>query len=297
MTGATHMIGVVICVLNVRKFENKSCENYLSEIDRLEEVEDTGPDWSVSRLQTIFSCGRKYKFKYVEHVEEPKTVPLAFGSAVHKCLETMHWLGKWDDSYMQRLWADTWYEAQLGIDWDNTMYRKPTQDKKGLGILEAYRETNQDDEWYALETNFRFDPTPGVKGSPMLRGTIDKVMRLRGLEGDLERLNGRLAVIDYKTGKNPPDKLLLRVDPQLTIYHAAAQELFGEDVALAIHHLPTNTMHFTERTEIDMVAVIDMIRTGVTRVDQQEFERNLSYACKWCPFKEQCLGALANGEP
>jgi len=271
------------------------------DLDRLEEVEDVGPDWSVSRLGTIFSCGRKYKFKYIDRVEEPKTVPLAFGSAVHKCLEHLHWNGGWDDNYMQRLWSDVWYEAQLGIDWDSIMYRKSTYDKKGVTILEAYRETNMDDDWYALETNFRFNPMPGQRydyhqGYPMLRGTIDKVMRLRGLEGDLERYNGRLAVIDYKTSKNPPDSLLLRVDPQLTIYHAAAQELFGESVVLGIHHLLSNTIHFTERTEIDMVAVIDMIRTGLTRVNQWEFERNISYACKWCPFKEQCLGALANGE-
>jgi len=270
------------------------------DLDRMEEVEDVGPDWSVSRLGTIFSCGRKYKFKYIDHVEEPKTVPLAFGSAVHKCLEHLHWNGGWDDNYMQRLWSDVWYEAQLGIDWDSIMYRKSTYDKKGVTILEAYRETNMDDDWYALETNFRLETGASLMGfpreTPALRGTLDKVMRLQNLEGEDSQYNGRLAVIDYKTSKNPPDKLLLRVDPQLTIYHWAAKKLIGEDVVLAIHHLPTNTIHFTERKEIDMAAVMDMLRTGVSRVQQEEFERNISYACKWCPFKEQCLGALANGE-
>jgi hypothetical protein len=270
------------------------------DLDRLEEVADVGPDWSVSRLHTIFACGRQYKFKYVDRVEEPKTVPLAFGSAVHICLETMHWNNRWDDTYMQRLWSDTWFESQLGIEWDKTMYRKNTQDKKGLGILEAYRETNSGDEWIALESHFRFDPMPGRKydyhqGYPMLRGTFDKIMYLQGLVGDLERYNGRLAVIDYKTSKNPPDQLMLRVDPQLTIYHRAVKELLGEDVVVAIHHLPTNTLYPTERTDQDMDAVMTMIRRGIERVDNQEFERNISYACKWCPFVEQCLGGLVNG--
>lgn len=266
------------------------------DLDRLEDLQDTGPDWSVSRLQTIFSCGRKYKFKYVDHVEEPATVPLAFGSAVHKCLETMHFLNRWDDTYMQRLWSDTWFESQIGVDWDQTQYRKATQDKKGLTILENYRDKHKDDEWYALESHFRFRPAPENR-VPALRGTIDKVMRLHNLEGEDAQYNGRLAVIDYKTSKNPPDKLLLRVDPQLTIYHRAAEEILGEDVVLGIHHLLTNTLYLTTRTEIDMVAILDMMSEGITRVEDRKFERNLSYACKWCPFKEQCLTSLANGEP
>jgi CRISPR/Cas system-associated exonuclease Cas4 (RecB family) len=261
------------------------------DLDRLEETQDVGPDWSVSRLETIFACGRKYWYKYVEHVEEPKTVPLAFGSAVHKCLETMHWFGKWDDSYIARLWSDTWFEAQIGIDWDNIQYRKPTQDKKGLGILESYRDTHSGDEWLALESHFRFE----TGETPTLRGTFDKIMWLQNLEGEDAKYNGRLAVIDYKTSKNPPNKLLLRVNPQLTIYHRAAREMLGEDVVVGIHHLPSNTLYFSERKENDMEAVMTMIRRGVERVENQEFERNISYACNWCPFKEDCLMRLANG--
>jgi CRISPR/Cas system-associated exonuclease Cas4 (RecB family) len=263
------------------------------DVDRLEETQDTGPDWSVSRLETIFACGRKYEYKYVKHTEEPKTVPLAFGSAVHKCLETMHWLGKWDDSYLSRLWSDVWYEAQDGIDWDSVRERKSNKDKKGLEILEAYRETNGNDEWYALESHFRFQPDPDY---PVLRGTWDKVMRLRGLEGDLERYNGRLAVIDYKTSKNPPSPLLLRVNPQLTIYHQAAKKVLGEDVVMGIHHLLSNKVYLTERVDKDMDAVLEMLYRGTERVDNKEFERNISFNCNWCPFKETCLGSLINGE-
>lgn len=253
------------------------------DLDRLEEVEDVGPDWSVSRLQTIYSCGKKYHYKYVAHVDEPPTVALAFGSAVHKCLETMHLQDKWDDPYLARLWSDTWYEAQIGIDWDAVRDRKSNKDKKGLEILEAYRDTNQYDEWYALESHFRFQPDPDY---PTLRGTWDKIVKLE---------SGQLAIIDYKTSKNPPDSLLLRVDPQLTIYHAAAKQVLGEDVVLGIHHLLTNTIHWTERNDDDMDAVLEMLYRGVERVEQQQFERNISYACKWCPYKEQCLGGLARG--
>ena len=264
------------------------------DLDRLEEVEDVGPDWSVSRLQTIMACGKKYEYKYINRIEEPPTPALAFGSAIHRCIETMHLLNRWDDTYMQRLWSDIWFESQLGIDWDSVRDRKSNKDKKGLEILEKYKETNQDDEWLALESHFRFNPAPFLKGTPMLRGTFDKIMYLRGLEGDLEKYNGRLAVIDYKTSKNPPSPLLLRVDPQLTIYHQAAKNMLGEEVVVVIHHLLTNTLHPSVRTDKDIEAVLLMIADGMDRIETGRLDRNISYACNWCPFKQDCLTRLVN---
>lgn len=257
------------------------------DLDRLEEVEDVGPDWSVSRLQTIFSCGRRYRYKYVDRIEEPPTVALAFGSAVHECIADMYLNNRWDDTYMQRLWAYKWQEKQEGIDWDSVRDRKSNRDKKGVEILEAFRETSANDNWYALESHFRFRINDRHGNLPQLRGTFDKIMRLE---------DGRLAVIDYKTSKNPPDPLLLRVDPQLTIYREAAKEILGEDVVLGIHHLLTNTLYLTERTDRDMLAIIDMLKVGVERVEQGRFERNISWGCRYCPFKDMCLGGLANGE-
>jgi hypothetical protein len=101
---------------------------------------------------------------------------------------------------------------------------------------------------------------------------------------------------------------LIAVDPQLTIYHRAAQELLGEDVVLGLHWLPGEiiepkknivqppTIYWTTRGKYAMNEVAIMLLEGKSRVDQQKFERNISYACKWCPFKEDCLGKLVEEE-
>lgn len=256
------------------------------DFDRLEDLEDSGPDWSISRLHTIMQCGKKYEYKYIVKVPEEPTPPLAFGSAVHKCIDTMHMQNLWDDSQVQRLWSDTWYEYQKNIDWEKTMYRRNTYDVKGLKILETYTTKHRDDEWYAIEAHFRWQHQDIVQGWPStpvsFRGTWDKVMRV----------DGRLTVIDYKTSKNPPDQALVDVDPQLTIYHRAAFETFGEDVLLGLHHLPTDQIFWTTRTDKSFNALAPMILEGISRVDEERFDRNLDYHCKWCPFKEQCFKEL-----
>jgi RecB family exonuclease len=270
------------------------------DLDRLEDLQDVGPDWSVSRLHTIMECGKKYSYKYIEHVEEPVTPPLAFGSAVHKCIYEMHLQNKWDDPFVQRLWNNEWYAAQADVDWEHTNYRKRTFDDKGPKILEAYIAKHKEDQWVSLESRFRFDPGNGL---PILRGTLDKVQRLTAGEDIPLEFVGRLAIIDYKTSKNPPEQLMLDVDPQLTIYYQAFKALSlekGEDPVLAIHWLPgeivqgkekTKTMFFTTREPNDKAWEMTsaMLRDGRERVDQEKFDRNIGWACRYCPFKDICL--------
>lgn len=275
--------------------------------DRLEDLLDTGPDWSVSRLQTIFTCGRRYKYKYVDKVEEPATPPLAFGSANHSCIYQMHTRNIWKDPDIQRLWDDEWYLAQQLIDWSKTQYRKSAYDAKGIKILENYRDKHQHDEWYVLESHFRFNPNDPKwyeKDSkdfkkwswryPMLRGTIDKIQLLtKDTDQVLPEHIGRLAIIDYKTSKNAPDELLLAVDPQLTIYREAVKDILGEDLVVGLHHLPTDKIYWNTRTDEDMKEVLEMLEEGVNRVEEFRFGRNISWTCKFCPYKEDCLGSLA----
>lgn len=266
------------------------------ELDRLEDLQDTGPDWSVSRLQTIMQCGKKYEYKYILKTPEQKTPPLAFGSAIHSVIETLHKENKWDDGYVQRLWSDEWYAAQEGIDWDATSYRKSTYDTKGVKILDSYIAKHKDDEWIFLEAKFRFRPTAGL---PFLRGTYDKVQRLREHPDVPPQYVGRIAVIDYKTSKNPPDPTLLSVDPQLSIYHKAFPQVYKDlllesdlNPILGLHHLPTDTIYWCEPTEETFKQVEVMLHKGIKRVKNKEWERNISWQCKFCAYKKECLSGI-----
>lgn len=261
------------------------------DIDRIEEIQDDGITWSVSRLQTIFSCGRRYQFRYVDKVPEYPGPPLAFGSAIHRTIEALHWTQDWSDGNVQRLWSNNWYETSSVIDWEKTQYRKSTYDKKGEKILEAYIPKHKDDICLGVETDFRVFIEGGL---PTLRGTFDKVQRLTAHEDVPPQYVGRLAVVDYKTSKNEPDALLLSVDPQLIIYAQAAWELLGENVVVGLHWLPGDKVFWKTPTSEDFkTIVVPMLKRGMARVENKEFERNVSWTCKFCPYKQECLGGLS----
>lgn len=260
------------------------------EADRIEEIfDEDDPDWSVSRLQTILTCGRRYQFKYVDRTLEEKTVPLAFGSAVHWCIEQMHLHNIWGETSIELLWMAQWEKAQEGINWFGSNYKKATQDKRGLTILSKYAEKHSQDQWYALEASFRL---PFGSDNTIFRGMFDKIQMLTEHPDVPPQYVGRLAIIDYKTGKNPPDELIVSVDPQLTIYAAAAWELFGENVVLGLHHLPSDKIFWTTRHGSSLKEIYKMIDMARRRINNKEFDRNIDYHCRNCPFKRECLGDL-----
>jgi ATP-dependent helicase/DNAse subunit B len=261
------------------------------DLDRLEDIQEDETTWSVSRLQTIMRCGHRYALKYIDHVPDAPTPPLAFGTALHRTIELLHLTNQWDDGFIQRTWSDYWYEAQETIDWDLTSYRKSTYDNKGPKILDTYISKHKDDQWYGLEIDFKVSLFDGL---PVFRGKIDKVQRLTEHPDIPSQFVGRLGIIDYKSSKNTPDRLLLSVDPQLIIYHQAFKVLTGQDAVVGLHHLPTDTIYFKEVSSDDFDnVVLDMLRRGIKRVESKEYERTISWDCKFCPYFKSCLEDLS----
>lgn len=240
----------------------------------LDREEDVGSAyWSISRMQTIEECGKRYWFRYVKHSPEQKGAVLKFGTKVHKCLEILHKENTWEDGQIQRLWSDQWLSIVPTINWDEESTSKVVYKNRGLKMLEKYKEGHQDDEVLATEIKFR------IKGSPKLMGIIDKIT-LR---------EGQPCVVDYKTSKYPPDPLVLRADPQLTMYYIAAKELGYETDRLAIHNLLDGVEYWTTRTDKDVESLMDMIHQAQAKARHKMFGRNIGFNCKGCAFKQECL--------
>lgn len=257
--------------------------------ERLEEIGDVDT-WSVSALKCIGQCGKQYEFRYRQVAKKAEaTPPLAFGSAVHKCVERLHKEGdKWEPSQWQRMWNDEWYTYASRIDWAVMGYRKSTFDKLGVVMLDSYITNNRDAD--ILESEWAFPNTKGESYSIdryPIKGIIDQVRR---------QPNGKLLIVDLKTSKDKPDPLLLRSDPQFTFYWAAAREKYGEEPELAWLHLRTGELIKTRRTEADLEIVREMLHEGQVRVDNKMFARNIGFSCKYCPFINDCLGPLAAGD-
>lgn len=247
-------------------------------LDRLEE-EDYGDYFSVSKLQVIQQCGRKFKYQYIDKLPTVKDATLKFGTAVHHCLETMHKESIWTEGGIQRLWADVWTPYVASIDWSQETLTNRAYKNRGQEMLLVYgMDSYKNDEILELEKRFRTKPTDTL---PTFGGMIDKVF-VRG---------GRARVVDYKTSKYPPDPFILASDPQLTMYYLACKEL-GYDVEdFAIHNLKDGTEYWTKRSDQDVEILLESIRESQEKIKHGMFSRNISFMCKNCPFKKECLGS------
>jgi CRISPR/Cas system-associated exonuclease Cas4 (RecB family) len=250
------------------------------------EVEDTtapGIWWSLSALKTIEACGRQYEYRYIKKAKTKPTVYLAFGKAVHQVIDTIHKKNDFTDSFWQREWDRVWYEQSTKVDWKG--FKKGTFTTSGQKMLANYVDNNKDAIIVSSELKFPEKNEPYMIGPFKVRGVIDQI---RNVGNHLDPI-----IIDFKTSGKEPDPLILRADPQWTIYWDYARKKYGyKNPELALYHLKTGKMIYTERTPEDVDIVLDSLREAQSKVDQKMFSRSIGFQCQYCDFKEMCLGPI-----
>lgn len=241
---------------------------------------DEDDTWSASKLKTINSCGRQFYYRYKTKVKGIQTPYLVFGKAVHKVIELIHIANDFSEEFWKDAWLKQWSEDSQDVDF--TGYYKPMFVNSGKKMLGNYAKENQNINLLELESAF-----------PNKKGEVFKVGRfaVRGIVDQVRRMNGgRLLVVDFKTSKYPPDPLILRADPQFSIYyHVVKQKYPGEDPLLAYYHLESGKMIFTNRDDNDVLRVEAMLKEAQLKADQSMFGRNIGLTCKYCPFITTCL--------
>lgn len=241
--------------------------------------------WSVSALKSIGTCGKQWLYRYhTPSIDAEVTPPLAFGSAVHKCIERIHKEDKFDPQDWQEMWSDEWYEHSKVVNWN--AYRKSQFDKLGPQMLAQYIKNQPEgtliDSEYGFGSEHRGQDLYSI-GTHRIKGVIDQIWR---------RPDGRLLIVDLKTSKQKPDHLMLRADPQFTLYWHAAREKFGEEPLMAWYHLRTGELIYTKRTANDLLIAKEMLEEAKVKVTSKMFARNINYHCNFCPYMTACLGEL-----
>lgn len=246
------------------------------EIEFVDKHEDD--TWSASKLKTISSCGHQFYYRYRTDIQGTQTPYLSFGKAVHATIEKIHQANDFSEEFWQDTWADQWLANIKDVDFTGYF-----QDFRGNGMkmVLKYVKKNKDIKILELESPFPNNVEVYKVGQYVVRGVIDQVRRMD---------DGRLLVVDLKTQKYPPDPMILRADPQFTIYHHVAKQKYpGENPLMALYHLESGTMFYTERTDNDIHEVEAMIREGQQKVDLAMFERNVGHGCRYCPYLTNCL--------
>lgn len=221
-------------------------------------------------------CPQKYKFKYVDKIPEKPRHFFSFGQSVHLALEyfygsTVPQAPSLED--LLRRYREIWVKGGYRSEEQEAEYFE-----EGRRILTRFHDKHAKSFHvpYFVEYAFNFE----CEGVP-LTGRVDRIDKLA---------DGRLSVLDYKTGKQLAAGRL-DVDAQLTMYQFACESQLGAQVGeLIFYHLPTLTEHRAARRGASLVAELKarIVSTadGITRdrFDPAPAEG----VCRWCDFKTIC---------
>ncbi|MGZ6778948.1 MAG: RecB family exonuclease, partial [Mycobacterium sp.] len=161
--------------------------------------ENRRPALSPSRASDFKQCPLLYRFRAIDRLPEPPSTAQLRGSVVHAALEQLYALPAPDrvpetaralvDPAWERVVAE---QPGLGDDVDDTARAALLEEARAL--LSGY---------YRLEDPTRFDPESceqrvevELADGTLLRGFVDRI--------DVAP-TGELRVVDYKTGKAPPE--------------------------------------------------------------------------------------------
>ena len=231
---------------------------------------------SHSSISLYGECPQKYKFKYVDKIPEKPRHFFSFGQSVHLALEFFYGVKEPVPPSLPDLLKS--YKEQ----WVSAGYKDPGQEmeyfEEGKRILQEFHRKHSKDFHvpYFVEYAYTFE----VDGVPVT-GRVDRVDKLP---------DGRLRILDYKTGKKLATGRL-EVDAQLTMYQHACETLLGAEIGeLVFYHLPTLKEHTTTRRPKPLVDELKTrIVTTAESITKEKFDPKPDESvCRWCDYKPIC---------
>ncbi|MFB1298190.1 RecB family exonuclease [Mycobacterium sp. pW049] len=248
------------------------------------------PALSPSRAADFKQCPLLYRFRAIDRLPEPSSTAQVRGSVVHAALEQLYALPA----------ADRVPEAATALvapAWDRLVAEQPSlasdfEPGMRAELLEQARILLSG--YYRLEDPTRFDPQSceqrvevELADGTLLRGFVDRI--------DVAP-TGEMRVVDYKTGKAPPEARALaefKAMFQMKFYAVALLRSRGVlPTRLRLLYLAdqqvldyTPDLAELERFEKTLMAIWRAIQSaGVTG----DFRPNPSRLCDWCAHHAHC---------
>ncbi|GIW61321.1 MAG: hypothetical protein KatS3mg089_0173 [Patescibacteria group bacterium] len=237
---------------------------------------------SYSHIQTFQTCPLHYKLRYILGLQPSASAALSYGISIHSTLRDFFLARK----NQKNISVDIIHDL-LKKNWIKDGYRTKNHEQQAFAQAEetllgfAEKSLQEPLQTIAVETPFQFRIN-----KLNVRGRIDRIDQLP---------DGRIEIIDYKTGENLPDEKKVRDDLQLTFYALAATEvrepIFNrkpEEILLTLYYIESNTKISTIRTQEELENAKETILKIVDEITVSDFHCSGGIVCKNCDYKMLC---------
>ncbi|HMK22380.1 MAG TPA: PD-(D/E)XK nuclease family protein, partial [Terriglobales bacterium] len=231
---------------------------------------------SATAVESYNVCPLQFKLEREWRI--PREVPAAmqYGASMHRVLKTY-----FDAVRMERTFSETelidLFKADLGQAVIEDPYQRDLYECQGVQQLQDfYAKMQRSVVPRVLHTEEQF----GVRmGDATVVGRIDRVDDLG---------NGRVAIVDYKTGK-PRAQEDADESLQLSIYAIAAQQKWGYQAdRLVFYNLEENTAVTTTRAGAELEGARARIAEVAGQIAAGKFDPKTGYQCRLCPYRNLC---------
>jgi len=252
----------------VKVLEKEVVEEHVKEIE-----------FSPSKLDTYDKCPCKYWYQYVLEIPGKSRDFFSLGTLVHAVIEgvTRRKMDGFEVTVeealemLEKAWRPSVYESVKVERQDHA---------KAVKMIEDFmvRQEGKKGETIDVETWIGFEKD-GVK----FHGKVDRV----------DELDGKLVVVDYKSGKGKKSRPELRRDFQMALYSIGAAEKYEKDVAETGHwYLLHDKEVMVSMSKEELDSVLSRAKEIVEGIHNGMFPANPEhYKCQWCDYKDLCDNA------
>ncbi|MGC1207694.1 MAG: PD-(D/E)XK nuclease family protein, partial [Ornithinimicrobium sp.] len=242
---------------------------------------------SPSRAADFMQCPLLYRFRVVDKLPEPPSMAAARGTLVHSVLEALFDLPaeqRTTDAAVELLPGQ--WEAMVAAEPDlATLVTKSDDETEGVGASAMFAEAEKLlHRWFTLEDPVHLEP---AEREMYVEAEVDGLT----LRGYVDRLDvapdGRMRVVDYKTGRSPSELFEGKALFQMKFYALVLWRIRGRVPSmLQLVYLRDGQILRYEPTERDLLATERKVKALWAAIERAaktgDWRPSKSRLCDWC---------------
>jgi putative RecB family exonuclease len=240
-----------------------------------------------SKVSSFTSCPLAFRFSQIERLPEPPSPPAVKGTLVHAALERLFWhhpVGARTPAAGALEVARAWEALQ------------DDEEVVGLGLDDEAAAAFVEDARRLVANYFLLEDPNEARAVGIELGVETDLdgLRLRGIIDRLDVMpDGRLIVVDYKTGRAPSERFERGSLGGVQTYALLCESMLGQAPAevrlLYLREPLAITATATEQTIRGQRKRATAVWTAIERAcNAEDFRPNVGPLCDYCNFKASC---------